>query len=146
MCHMFRPSHPLWCDLRNDIWWGVHIVKFIIVQFSPVSCYFHTLRPKHLSHNPFLEHLQPVVFAWCETFPTHINKKTKLQFLISRYQTERRKILEWIVAGIPRIFSAVIFFYACNFDFLVSSPDRNYAHSTDCDLSLCCDFIHHSIN
>ena len=42
MCHMpcwFNPHHP------NNILWGVQIVKLLIMQFSPVSCYFLLLCP-----------------------------------------------------------------------------------------------------
>jgi hypothetical protein len=37
-------------------------MKLLIVQFSPVPCYFPPLRPQYLPQYPVFEHLQPVVF------------------------------------------------------------------------------------
>ena len=43
-CCMPRPSYPTECDHPRNIWWAVQIMKLLIMQFSPVSCYtLHTL-------------------------------------------------------------------------------------------------------
>jgi hypothetical protein len=48
-CDMPFPSHTpwLWRDHSNYIWRRVQIMKFLIMQFSPVSYYFTPLRPKY---------------------------------------------------------------------------------------------------
>jgi hypothetical protein len=39
-CHMSCPPHPPWFNHPNNIRWRIHVVKFIIMQFSPRSvCY-----------------------------------------------------------------------------------------------------------
>lgn len=38
MCHMHHPSHSPSFDQPQHIWWKIHIMKFIIIPFSPVSC------------------------------------------------------------------------------------------------------------
>jgi hypothetical protein len=38
--YLFRPSHPLWFGHPNNIWWRAQIMKLLIMQFSPASCYF----------------------------------------------------------------------------------------------------------
>jgi hypothetical protein len=38
--YMCRPSHPLWFEHPNSIWWRAQIMKLLIVQFSPAPCYF----------------------------------------------------------------------------------------------------------
>jgi hypothetical protein len=37
----------------NNIWWGVQIMKFLIMQFSPVSCYVLPLTPTYLPSTRF---------------------------------------------------------------------------------------------
>jgi hypothetical protein len=32
-------------ERRNNIWWAAQIMKLLSVQFSPVPCYRHPLRP-----------------------------------------------------------------------------------------------------
>jgi hypothetical protein len=45
-CHMSRPPHPSWFNHRNNFWWRIQAVKFIIMQFSPWSI-FLPLRSKY---------------------------------------------------------------------------------------------------
>jgi hypothetical protein len=39
-CYMTLPSHPSWADQFNNIYWWVKIMKLLIIQISPTSCYF----------------------------------------------------------------------------------------------------------
>jgi hypothetical protein len=34
------PPHPPWFDYPNNTWWRMQIMKVLIMQFSPSSCYF----------------------------------------------------------------------------------------------------------
>jgi hypothetical protein len=34
-----RPSHSSRFDHPNNIWWGVQIIKLVIMKFSPLPCY-----------------------------------------------------------------------------------------------------------
>jgi len=43
--HMPSPSEISWIDHLNNIWAAVKIMKCLIIQFSPVSCYLLPLRP-----------------------------------------------------------------------------------------------------
>ena len=47
-CYMPRPSHSARFDHPNHIWWAVQIIKLLIMQFTPLPCYFVPLRPKYL--------------------------------------------------------------------------------------------------
>jgi hypothetical protein len=38
MCHLSQPSGCVF-DHPNDIWWWVQIIKLLIMQSSPLSCY-----------------------------------------------------------------------------------------------------------
>lgn len=39
-CHMSSPSHLAWFDHTNNILCRVKILKFLVMQFSPFSCYW----------------------------------------------------------------------------------------------------------
>ena len=40
-CYITRPSHSSWFDHPNSICWGVHIIKFFVIQSSllPITSY-----------------------------------------------------------------------------------------------------------
>jgi len=38
-CYTPHPSHPLWFDHLNSIWWSIHVIKLLIMQSSPASCH-----------------------------------------------------------------------------------------------------------
>lgn len=60
MCHMPCPfRHPLFA--RSNIWWGVHIMKLFVMQFSPVLCYLLPLRHRHPSSRHILKSVWAVV-------------------------------------------------------------------------------------
>jgi hypothetical protein len=46
VCHMPCPPHSPWLHLSNIWGWG-HIMKLLIVQLPPFSCYFITVRSKY---------------------------------------------------------------------------------------------------
>jgi hypothetical protein len=46
-CYMNQPSHPPSFDHCNKIWWSVQVKELLIMQSSPVSCHFLTLRSKY---------------------------------------------------------------------------------------------------
>jgi hypothetical protein len=39
-CHIPRPSYPPWFDHRNNIWWRVHDMKFVITRSCVI---FHNI-------------------------------------------------------------------------------------------------------
>jgi hypothetical protein len=39
-CHKAIPTHHLWFDRPENIWWWVHIIKFLVILLPPSSCYF----------------------------------------------------------------------------------------------------------
>jgi len=57
-CHMTCPSHSSWFDHLNNIWWGIQIIKLLIIQSSLFPYYLALLRPKYSQH-PILKHPQP---------------------------------------------------------------------------------------
>ena len=42
-----RPPYASQYDHTNNIGWAVHIIRILIMQFSPFSCYLVPLRPKY---------------------------------------------------------------------------------------------------
>ena len=46
--YMSRPSHSSRFYQPYNIWWAVQIIKLLIMQFSPLSCYPVPLRPTQL--------------------------------------------------------------------------------------------------
>jgi hypothetical protein len=42
-CYMPRPPHSF--DHSNNIWWWVQIIKFLVMQSSPLPCYLVRLVP-----------------------------------------------------------------------------------------------------
>ena len=58
--HMYyvpRPSHSSRFDHPNTIWWGVNIIKLLIMKFSPLPSYLVPLKPKYSPKHPI--HKQP---------------------------------------------------------------------------------------
>jgi hypothetical protein len=55
---MLRPSHLLWFDHPNNIWWRVQIIKPIIVQFSTSFSQFFSLSSNTLLKHFILNHPQ----------------------------------------------------------------------------------------
>jgi hypothetical protein len=47
------PAHLIFLDLinLNYIWWRVQIIKFLVMQSSPLPCHLISLRPKYIREN-----------------------------------------------------------------------------------------------
>jgi hypothetical protein len=54
-CYMSYPSNPAWFDHPNNIWWGVQVVKLLIMHSSP-SCHFLPLGCRYSPQHHFLKH------------------------------------------------------------------------------------------
>jgi hypothetical protein len=57
-CYMPYPSYPPSLYHSNYIWRRVHIMKFLIMQFSPSSCHFISRRSKYFPHYSVLKNPQ----------------------------------------------------------------------------------------
>ena len=64
-CHMACLSRYSLLDYPDDIWWGVQILKLLIVQYYVVFLFFPP-RPICLPQHPVLEHTQPAVLPQCK--------------------------------------------------------------------------------
>ena len=76
-CYMPCPFHSSWFDHLNNTWWGVQIIKLLIMWSSPLPCYHAPLRPKYSPQHPILKHPQPTFLPQCQqpSFTlTQINK------------------------------------------------------------------------
>jgi hypothetical protein len=61
-CHMFRPSHPPWFVLPNDIWGWLQIMKFLNVLLPLFYCYFSPFRSKYSPCQPCSQTPQSMLF------------------------------------------------------------------------------------
>ena len=83
-CHMPRPSHSSWFDHPNNIWWGVQIIKLLLMQFPPLACYLFLRKTKHSPLHPILKHPQPTFLPHCERpcfTPIQNNNQNRLPWL-----------------------------------------------------------------
>ena len=74
-------AHPtqlilLLFDHPSNIWWGLQVIKLLIMQSPPVPCHFIPLRPKYITQHPILKDLTPSFLPWCNT---HIKQEAKLR-------------------------------------------------------------------
>jgi hypothetical protein len=83
-CHIPGSSHPLRCDHPIDIWWGVQIIKLLVMQSSPVSWYVTPARPVCLSQQFCY---MPYTSCYKNIVSKNGNNNTK------RRRSERRHIL-----------------------------------------------------
>lgn len=51
-CHWTVPLHSLSFNHQNNVMFGAQIMKILITQFSPDSCYFFPLRHKYSLQDP----------------------------------------------------------------------------------------------
>jgi hypothetical protein len=58
----------------------VEVAKFLIIQFSPISCHFIPLQSKYSSQCPVLKYPQSVLLPQCQrsSFTTHSQPQAKL--------------------------------------------------------------------
>jgi hypothetical protein len=64
-CHMSRPPYPPWFNHPNRIRWRIQAVKFIIVQFSPLSV-FLSFRSEYPSQHSVLRNPQSMFLPQSE--------------------------------------------------------------------------------
>ena len=108
-CLMPHPSHSIWFNHLNNIWWALHIIKVLAVQSSELPHYLIPLRPKYLPQHPILEHSQPMFLPHCDRpsfIPTQNRENYSSVYLnlhIFGQQTGWQKILYWITAIIPTL-------------------------------------------
>jgi hypothetical protein len=63
--YMPCPPHPPWLDRSNYTWRRVQVMKLLIMQFSPISCHFISLRSRYSQH-PVLNLPKWFFFiSWC---------------------------------------------------------------------------------
>jgi len=78
-------------------------MKLLIMQSSPASRPFHSLRSKYSPEHPFLKRPQYVIpLVWETKLYTHTKQRVKLRFCMFREEMERQT-LNRIVESIPRI-------------------------------------------
>jgi len=61
-------SHSSWFDASNNIWVGMNIMKFLIMQSSPIPYYLVPRRHKYLPQYPIFKHPQPMFLSVCKRF------------------------------------------------------------------------------
>ena len=114
-CHLHCSYHSCWFNHPNNICWGVQIIKFPIMKFSPLPCYLIPLRPKYSNQHPILIHSQPTFLPQCEisSFTLIQNKFIYIYIYLNVYileqQTGRQTILHQMIASIPCLKSAINF-------------------------------------
>ena len=73
-CYMPHPSHFFWMYHLNNNGWRLHIMKILIMQFSPFPCYLVPLRPDSLFSNT-LGQVPPSM--WVTKFHTHTKQQAQ---------------------------------------------------------------------
>lgn len=105
MCHMSHPSHAPWFHHLRNIQWGVHTIEFLIMQFSPSSCYFLPHSTNNFFSPLFWKSLSLCASLNTTKFHANIKQHVKsysciIWSLYCIYKCEE-KILKWKVWSIP---------------------------------------------
>jgi hypothetical protein len=103
--------HSASCSLHlilfvSDIlitWRRVQVMKLLIMQFSPISCHFISLRTKYSPQHPVLKHPQSMFLPECEipiSHPYGITGKIKFLYiliftLLDSRREDKRFWTEW---------------------------------------------------
>jgi hypothetical protein len=83
-CYMPCPYHSSGFDHPNNIWWGVQIIKLLILWFFPLPFYLIPFRLNYAPSASILKHPQRTFlpqFEWPSLTPIQNNRK-KLYFCI----------------------------------------------------------------
>jgi len=64
--YMSRPSHSSRFYHTKNNGWAVHIIKLLIVYFSPLPCHHVHLSPKYSPQHPLLEYPHPSFIPECQ--------------------------------------------------------------------------------
>jgi hypothetical protein len=106
---MSSPFHPPWFNHPNNIWRRMQVMKLIIMQLSPWYI-FLPYRPKYLPQHSVLNNPQSMFLPQMRDQVSHPYSTTgKIRVLyililvLFLYKTGGQKILDWIIASIPRI-------------------------------------------
>ena len=109
-CHMPSPSPSSLFGHPNNMWWGIQIIKLLVMQSSPLSCHLVPLMPKYLLQHPILEHIHPMFLPQWEK-PSFIPIQNKQNYsseycdlYIFGHQTGRQESLLRIIAKIDTIY------------------------------------------
>jgi hypothetical protein len=51
-CYMLHSPHLPWFDRPNNIWRSMLVMKLLIMQYSPASCHFLSIRSKYSPQHP----------------------------------------------------------------------------------------------
>jgi hypothetical protein len=101
-CYMPCPSHPPRLDLSDYTWQRVQVMKLLIMQFSPASCYFIPFWSKY-SPQQTLSVCSPLMSGNQDSHPYRATGKTTVLYIqfhnVCRFEnkfhwTTRRHISE----------------------------------------------------
>jgi hypothetical protein len=77
------PSHPPWLDHSVYIGREVQVMKHLVTQFAPASCYLISLGSKYSPRHPVLEHHLPLISD--TNFHTHTYVAGMEYIVVSTY-------------------------------------------------------------
>ena len=80
--YVIRPSHSSRFDHPNNSEWAEQIIKFLIMQFSPLPCHLVPPKPKYSPQHPILKQPQPTFLPHCER-PSFTPKQNNRQYYTS---------------------------------------------------------------
>jgi len=86
----FFPSQSPCSDHPHKIQWAVHIMKLLIMQFSPFSCHLIFFNPSHLPQCPILKHPRPMFQRQCKKLKDFNEIKYLLHKLRNLYSESTR--------------------------------------------------------
>jgi hypothetical protein len=96
---MYCPPHPLlWFNYPNNIQWRIQAMKFIIMQFAPLSV-FLPFMSKYLPQQSVLKNLQSVFLPQSE----------RPSFVPIQYNWQNCSCTVWVVSVVPKYLNFVTF-------------------------------------